>query len=395
MEKTSRKNPFNRIEKKAAASIAILVAVRMYGLFLIMPVFSASAGAYRGATDWLVGLAIGVYGLTQALFQVPMGLLSDFIGRKKVIVLGLCVFVAGSVIAALADTIWGVVIGRAVQGMGAIAATALALIADLSRESQRAKLMAIVGMSIGLSFMLAFVSGPHLAAWFGVSGLFWISAVLGVLSMAQLWFNVPEPEKLTAPVFHFRDLLNTLRQRELLVLDSYIFLLHAGMTALFVVLPALLVDTHNWPLSQHWKLYLPVLLASLLIMVPLLILQERNGWHRGLISVAMGALGLITAALSLAGSFAWLVLLLVLYFGLFNYLEASMPSFLSRVAQARFRGAAMGMFSTSEFLGAFCGGAGAGALLVWGAQAVYLVIGAVMLIAVLMFHRALLPRRAA
>ena len=243
-----------KTERRTAIAIAFMIALRMYGLFLILPVFSVYARDITGSTPFLVGMAIGIYGLTQAFLQIPMGFLSDIWGRKKVIALGLVLFLAGSVIAALASDVYTIIIGRAVQGMGAIAATGLALIADVSRPEQRSKMMAIVGVSIGLSFMLAFITGPMLARLYGLSGLFWVTAVLAALAILVLFVFITEPEKRIDRDYRFIEVVRSLRNKQLLLLDLGVFAIHASMSALFLVLPVILVNNFDWPVINHWHL---------------------------------------------------------------------------------------------------------------------------------------------
>ncbi|WP_198538108.1 MFS transporter [Marinicella sediminis] len=354
----------NSIEKRSALAIAFMIALRMYGLFLILPVFAIMGQEINGSTPVLLGVAVGVYGLTQAILQIPMGFLSDVWGRKKVITLGLTLFLTGSVIAALASSIEMIILGRLIQGMGAIASTGLALIADVSRPEQRGKMMGIVGSSIGLSFMLAFITGPILANLFGLSGLFWITALLAALALVVLWAFVNEPAKRTRRDYQWSELLFCIKQKQLVFMDLGIFVLHASMTALFLVLPVMLADQFGMPIETHWKVYLPVLLASLLIMVPMIILQEKFKKHHAFMLTSFLLLGLNFLLFTLGiSSLLLLALLLVVYFGLFNFLEAAMPALLSKTASEQYRGAAMGVFSSAEFLGAFMGGIGAGWLL--------------------------------
>ncbi|VAW33033.1 Inner membrane transport protein YajR [hydrothermal vent metagenome] len=355
---------FNPTEKKAAFSIAILIALRMYGLFLIMPVFSVYAKTLAGSTPFLTGLALGIYGLTQAGLQIPLGLASDFYGRKKILTIGLLIFIAGSVIAALSTSIYGVVVGRAIQGMGAIASTGMALIADVSRPEQRTKMMAIVGMSIGLAFMLAFITAPPLYGLFGVSGLFWITAILAVLALIQLHVFVSEPTKSIKKGFSFIEFCHTFKDMSLMSLNLSVFVLHAVMTAVFVVLPLILVEQLGFALPQHWKMYLPVLLLSVVLFIPMIILHEKLKKYFLFISLAL--FGLALSQLMLAwfnSSLLIIAAMLVLYFAFFNFLEAAMPAMLSRIAGTKYRGAAMGGYSTSQFLGAFVGASIAGAML--------------------------------
>lgn len=353
-----------KTERRTAIAIAFMIALRMYGLFLILPVFSVYARDITGSTPFLVGMAIGIYGLTQAFLQIPMGFLSDIWGRKKVIALGLGLFLIGSVIAAIASDIHTIIIGRAVQGMGAIAATGLALIADVSRPEQRSKMMAIVGVSIGFSFMLAFITGPMLARLYGLSGLFWVTAVLAALALLVLFVFIIEPEKRIDRDYRFIEVVSSLRNKQLLLLDLGVFAIHASMSALFLVLPVILVNNFDWPVINHWHLYLPVMVASLFIMIPLIFWQEKQKNHIRLMLVSFLLLGINFLLLHM-GMQQWLVIVvsLIVYFGLFNYLEASMPALLSKVATEQYRGAAMGAYSTSQFLGAFTGGAVGGYLM--------------------------------
>lgn len=348
----------NSLEKKSASAIAFMIALRMYGLFLILPVFAVYAVDIKGATPALVGLAIGVYGLTQAMLQIPMGFLSDVWGRKKVIALGLSLFIAGSVMAALADDIYWIVLGRMIQGTGAIASTGMALVADVSRPEQRGKMMAIIGSSIGLAFMLAFITGPILAAQIGLSGLFWFTAALALVALMVLVFVVQEPAKLKARDYSFNELVHCIKDKQLIMMDFGVFALHASMTALFLVLPVVLVQQFGLTLNQHWQLYLPVLILSVGIMVPMIIWQEKYKLQFKLIGTSFLLLGASLLLINWQQSLLFVMAVyLLLYFGLFNFLEAAMPSSVSKIVAEKYRGAAMGAFSTSQFLGAFAGGA--------------------------------------
>lgn len=354
----------NSLEKKSAWAIAFMIALRMYGLFLILPVFAVYAAQVPGSTPLLMGLAIGVYGLTQAMLQIPMGFLSDIWGRKKVLALGLGLFITGSVVAAMASDIYWIIVGRLVQGMGAIAATGLALVADVSRPEQRGKMMAVIGSSIGLSFMLAFITGPILVKWVGLNGLFWLTAALAVLAALVLWWVVEEPAKRKDRDYRFKEMWHCIRQKELLLMDVGVFALHASMTALFLVVPLVLVNRFDFALEHHWHLYLPVMILSLGIMLPLIIGQEKWQMHWPFMTGGFLLLAISLLLINLTPEHLWVLgATMVLYFGLFNYLEAAMPSALSRLAAEQYRGAAMGVFATSEFLGAFVGGALGGYLL--------------------------------
>jgi MFS family permease len=348
------------LERRASISLASIFALRMLGMFLLFPVLSLHADAYPDATPILVGWAIGIYGLTQALFQIPFGMLSDRLGRKRVIAAGLLVFALGSVVAALADTLHGVILGRAIQGVGAIAAAVMALAADLTREEHRTKAMAIIGVSIGMSFALAQVLGPVVTAWVGLPGLFWFTAVLALLGIAVLGLAVPNPVRTsfhrdTEPVVG--QFTRVLRDRQLLRLDAGVLILHLMMTANFVALPLALRDHAGVAEAQHWMVYLGVLAASIALMVPIILHGERSGRVKQVLALAvlvlaLGELGLAT----LHATIATLAAALVVYFTGFNVLEATLPSLVSRIAPADLKGTALAAFSTSQYLGAFIGG---------------------------------------
>jgi predicted MFS family arabinose efflux permease len=312
-----------------------------------------------------VGIAIGAYGLTQAILQIPFGMLSDRIGRKPVIYGGLAVFVLGSVIAALATTIEGVILGRIVQGAGAVSAAVTALTADLTRDEVRTRAMAGIGASIGLAFGLALVLGPAIARLWGLSGVFWSTAALAFGGILILWLVVPQPDRRSVhrdaePVAG--QLLGVLRDGQLLRMDFGIFSLHVMMTALFLVIPQTIVDA-GVPAEDHWTVYLPVLVASLVCMIPFIILAEGRGRIKPVFLGAIAALGATAAGFALwAGRLVPLLILLALFFTAVNLLEALLPSIVSKVARAGAKGTAMGVYSTSQFFGAFLGGTLGGAV---------------------------------
>lgn len=374
----------NRIEKKAAFSLASVFGVRMLGLFMILPVFAIYGEQLAGYSPLWLGLAIGAYGLTQALLQIPMGILSDKYGRKPVILAGLVVFLIGSIVAALSTSIYGVVAGRALQGMGAIASAILALAADLSREEQRPKVMATIGMFIGLSFTFAMILGPIIADTFGLSGLFWFTGLLTIIAMFMIQFMVPysvnkapRGDSVALP----EQIAKLVRDPQLFRLNLGVFILHMALTACFVTLPKQFVAS-GLALESHWKIYLPALLGSFFLMVPFMIIAMKKEQEKPMFT---GAIALLTLALfllwSLPSGLSSLVLSVVLFFTAFNYLEATLPSILSRLAPAGVKGSAMGIYSSSQFLGAFVGGIVGGVVAIrYGEQSIFLVMAFVSLI---------------
>ena len=363
-------------EKKVAFSLASVFGLRMMGLFMIMPVFALYGQHLEGFSPLWVGIAIGAYGLTQAVLQIPMGILSDRIGRKPVIMGGLLVFALGSVVAAMADSIYGVVAGRALQGMGAIAAAVLALAADLSRDEQRTKVMAIIGMCIGFSFALSLLVGPVVAQHLGLSGLFALTAGLALLGIVIVQLLVPNPvshapkgDTLAAPA----RIVQMLKNPQLIRLDAGIFILHLVLTAVFVALPLDLVDA-GFAKEEHWMLYFPAFIGAFFLMVPLIIIGVKRKNAKGMFQMALVillvSLGMMAA---FSHSLVWLSVAVVLFFTGFNYLEASLPSLIAKFCPVGEKGTAMGVYSTSQFLGAFCGGLiGGGAYQVLGATGVFI-----------------------
>ncbi|MGD8559252.1 MAG: MFS transporter [Gammaproteobacteria bacterium] len=347
-------------ERKSVYSLASIYALRMMGLFMILPVFALYAEHLQGTTPLLVGIAIGVYGLTQAAFQIPYGMLSDHLGRKKVITFGLLVFAVGSVVAAMADSIYGVIAGRALQGAGAIAAAIMALTADLTREEHRLSAMAVIGISIGISFMVSLILGPLLDQWIGVDGIFWLTAVLSLCALVVLNFVVPNPvqssfhrDAMTAP----QQLNEVLRDRQLLRLDFGVLALHMTLTATFVVLPLALRDVAQLASEDHWMVYAPVMLISMVMMIPFVILAESKRRMKEVFGAAIMTLAVAEVVLVLMhDSIAGIVFSLFLFFIAFNVLEATLPSLVAKIVSPERKGTAMGVFSSSQFLGAFLGG---------------------------------------
>ncbi len=349
-------------------SLALVYAFRMIGLFMILPVFSLYAEDYAGATPVLVGLAIGIYGLTQGLFQLPFGFLSDRVGRKRMIVLGLLLFCAGSVMAALADSIYAIIAGRGLQGMGAIAAVVMALAADLTREEMRMRIMAAIGMSIGLAFMFSMIVGPILAASVGISGIFWVTAALALFSIVLVLTITPTPDQQS---FHrdaqlsVADLSRVLANSELLKLDFGVFVLHMILSATFVLFPLVLRDHLGVTVDQHWKTYLPVFMLSILFMVPMILTAEKKHKMKFMFVAGISLVALSEFGLFLFHEYVWVFAMLVLFFSGFNFLEASMPSLVAKIAPADMKGSAMGLFSASQFIGAFSGGLLGGTMLAY------------------------------
>jgi MFS family permease len=372
------------LERRASFSLASIFSLRMLGLFLILPVFAIEASKYPGGTDpALIGLAMGVYGLTQALLQFPFGLASDRLGRKRVIIFGLLVFALGSFIAALAPSLTWLAIGRAVQGAGAVSAAVTALLADQTRDVVRTKSMALVGASIGLMFALSLVAAPLLVAFTGLSGLFGLTGGLALIGVAVVvWWVPPEPaEHKNLPRGR---LIEVLRLPALLRLNLGVFILHAVQLAMWMAVPALLVQAGLSP-AHHWWVYLPAVLASFVVMGATLFPMEKRGYLRAVFLSAVGLIALVQLgfwALALgAPSQLALGLLLFVFFCGFNVLEACQPSMVSKVAPAHARGAAMGVYNTLQSLGFFAGGALGGYLVkAVGPQGLFAVCAGAMLL---------------
>ncbi len=358
-------------EKRAVSTLAALYSLRMLGLFLVLPVMSLYGMQYEGSTPMLIGLAMGIYGATQAVLQMPLGILSDRISRKSVIVGGLAMFILGSVVAALSTSIYGLIIGRALQGSGAISGALMAMVSDLTSEQNRTKAMATIGASIGVSFAVAMLLGPVLTTHFGgLSGLFWATALLGLAGMALLFFVLPEPPVETLHCPH-RDTLpvpallwRVLRDPQLVRLNIGIYCLHMVLMASFVVVPHLLEKQLGLDRQHHWEVYLPILGGSFIAMIPLMVIGEKKGLVKQVFIFAVSALVFSLLFLGAAYQFnAALLSGLFLFFFAFNLLEAQLPSLVSKQTFVGGRGTAMGVYSTSQFLGIFTGGALGGFML--------------------------------
>ena len=369
-------SPMTALEKRATASLASIYALRMLGLFMLLPVLSLFTEQMPGSTPKLVGLTMGSYGLSQAILQIPFGLISDRINRKTVIVGGLILFVAGSVIAALADDIYGVLLGRTIQGCGAVSAAVMALLADLTQEVHRTKAMAVIGGSIAISFGVAMTAGPIIAHHFGISGIFWLIALLATLAIPVVLFMVPKPGQVKIhrdAEYIPAELGSVLKNADLLRLNYGIFALHLILMASFVVVPLRLRDA-GLDSSQHWLVYLPILVTSMAAIIPFVILAEKKRKMKpifigAIATLLLANLGFIVFHEQLIG----LIVCLWIFFSGFNLLEATLPSLISKTAPGDLKGTAMGIYSSSQFLGAFLGGASGGWLYgEFGAIAVFI-----------------------
>lgn len=387
------------LEVRASVSLASIFGLRMLGLFLILPVFAVHATSLPGGDNaTLVGLAMGMYGLTQAIGQIPFGMASDKFGRKRIIVIGLLLFIAGSLLAAIDTHIIWVIIGRAVQGAGAVSAAVTALIADSTRDEHRTKAMALVGASIGLTYAASLVIAPVLYAAVGMRGMFLLVAALAAAAIAVVLFVVPQAPPRAPERASFADVL---RDGELMRMNFGVFALHAIQMSMFVVLPSVLVTAGGLSIDQHWKIYLPVVLASFVLMLPPIFLGEKRGRMKQVFVSAIALLlivevGLRSAVVQPQLSFELLVMLLLAFFVAFNILEASQPSLVSRLAPEGARGAALGVYNTMMAIGLFAGGAGGGLLAQhFGGPAVF-TAGCLLTVAWLIIASSMknLPRRA-
>ncbi|SMM99119.1 Putative transport protein [uncultured Candidatus Thioglobus sp.] len=347
----------NKQERFFALKISSIMATRMFGLFMIFPIFSVYATQYENTTPYLIGLAIGIYGLTQALLQIPFGYLSDQYGRKPLLIIGLVLFFIGSVVAANASDIIHVVIGRALQGSGAISAVLMAFLADFVSEEQRSKANAFVGMQIGIAFTLSLLIGPIITVNLGISGLFWVIAMLSIVAFVIVLTlpHIKPHKQYVLSVNSIKQVLTT----QLLKLDFSIFSLHLILTCMFIAVPVLLVENKIVlsDLSDNWSVYLPVMLLSFVGMLPMIIVAEKMKKHKIVLIIAI-AIMLISQLLFYKTPLTYLSfsVLLTLFFIAFNAMEAMLPSLISKTASVDKRGLAMGMYSTSQFLGAFVGG---------------------------------------
>ena len=346
----------NSTERLFVLKISLVMAVRMLGLFMLFPVMSVYASDYENTTPFLIGMAIGIYGLTQALFQIPFGYLSDRFGRKPILLLGLLIFLLGSVVAAYSSNIIFVVIGRALQGCGAISAVLMAFLADSISEDNRVKANAFVGFQIGVAFMFSLIIGPIITSKIGLSGLFWAIALLSISAMLIV-FSLEQSK----PVNYYRLSFGAFKEalsRELITLDFSIFSLHLILASGFIVMPLLIMENQIVSMVDNWQLYLPAVIFSFIGMIPLIIISEKfkKTKHILLFSIFLLIISQIIFFI-LELNFSVFLLTLTIFFIAFNTIEAILPSLMSRIASRSKRGLAMGIFSTSQFLGTFTGGA--------------------------------------
>lgn len=355
-------NNLNSLEKRAAVSLALIFSMRMLGLFMLMPILAVYGQDLEGVSPLWIGIAIGAYGLTQALFQIPMGWLSDRYGRRKIIVVGLVIFAIGSIVAGFATSIEMVTLGRAIQGMGAIASAVLALASDVTREEQRPKVMAVIGMCIGLSFAVALVLGPMIAHSFGLSGVFFITAIMALVGIVIVLTLVPNSftQSFSGEVTASKsNIVSMFFNGQLVRLDVGVLVLHWMMTSIFIAYPILLTDT-GLNIDDHWQVYLPVLLLSFVFMVPMIIIAAKKSIEKKLFLIAIAMLAISSGLMMISHSIWPLIMTVFIFFIGFNFLEASLPAHVSRLAPAGQKGAAMGVYSSSQFLGAFLGGVSGG-----------------------------------
>lgn len=346
----------SREERQVSIRLAMLFAVRMLGLFLLTPVFADAALSLSGGDQkWLVGMALGAYGMTQALMQIPFGLLSDRFGRRPIILVGLSLFVLGGVICALSDAVVWILVGRAIQGLGAVSAAITAWVADATRPEVRTKAMAMVGGSIGFSFAASMVLSPILVHALGLSGLFWVISLLGFLCLLLATFLVPSYPMHDPAISHV-PVRDVLRNSSLIRLNIGVFLLHFVLMALFVVLPSLLIAQSQLHLGQLWQVYAPVIVLALVLMVPAIIVIETRYYHRQGLLWSVGVLALLFFVWSWASYSFWVsVAMLVVFFVIFNVLEGLQPSMVSRVTPAQHKGLALGLFNMCQAAGVATG----------------------------------------
>jgi MFS family permease len=361
MSSTPSIDKMNSTELRASASLASIYGLRMLGMFLILPIFAIYAETLpSGKSHLMIGLALGAYGLTQAIFQLPFGIASDRFGRKRVIYVGLVLFVIGSLVAGLADDLPMIILGRSIQGAGAVSAAVTALVADLTREEHRTKAMAMIGGTIGITFAMSLILGPVLNNLIGVSGIFLMTAVLAAAAILVVKFVVPDP---VVSSFHSDaqaktgKLKEVLKDTQLLRLNYGIFALHAAQMAMFVVVPFAIKDTSGMQANDHWLIYLPVLVSSFILMLPAIIYAEKKAKLKQVFVGAIAMMFVAQLVFAFSINYFWgIVFSLGAYFVAFNVLEASLPSIITKIAPAASKGTAIGVYNTTQSLGVFVGG---------------------------------------
>ena len=362
----------NTTERLIALKVSLIMSVRMLGLFMLFPVMSVYADNYQGSTPFLIGIAIGIYGLTQAILQIPFGYLSDRYGRKPLLIIGLLIFLVGSIIAANSSNILFVIIGRALQGGGAISAVLMAFLADSVSEENRAKANAFVGFQIGVAFMLSLIIGPIITSRVGMTGLFWVIALLSVLAMLIVLSLAK-----SKPVDYYRLSLSAFKEtlnRQLITLDFSVFSLHLILASGFIVMPLLIMNNEIVSMVDNWQLYLPAVILSFVVMIPMIVISEKFKKSKYILLFSIVLL-IVSQVIFFIADLNFLVFLITLtiFFIAFNSVEAILPSLLSRTATPSKRGLAMGIFSTSQFLGTFIGGAIGGLIYdIYGLNSVFL-----------------------
>lgn len=388
-------------QSRAVGSLAALYIFRMLGLFMVLPVLSLSGEDYAGSNVFLLGVALGIYGLTQAVLQIPFGLLSDRFGRKPLIFLGLLLFTFGSVVAALADSVEGLILGRALQGSGAIAGVIMAMVGDLTSEENRTKAMASIGASIGVAFALALILGPFIAGFTivevtGVRLLFWAAVVLSVVGIAVLIWLIPRASSAQQKVsqLSFDHLKIVINDSQSVLLYLGVFTLHFVLMAFFVVMP-LLLEGASLPRNEHSWVYLVAMLLSFMVMIPLMIVGEKKGWVKTFILLAIMLLIITLIMVGLLSQRLWLLMVcLGLFFIAFNYLEANLPSLLTKILPPESKGAGSGVFATCQFLGAALGGIVSGTVYsYWGLTAVMLSAGGLLVLWLIAARAMIIPER--
>ena len=382
-------------ETRSVASLAALYIVRMLGLFMVLPVLALSGSEYADSSVFLLGVALGVYGLTQACLQIPFGMLSDYYGRKPLIAVGLIIFALGSIVAASAETIYGLIVGRALQGAGAIAGVVMAMVADLTTDDNRTKAMATIGASIGIAFALSLVIGPAISGFGSVRWIFWLTLVLSLVGVVILIWGVPSPprEKLT-PALSSESIESVLLNADLWRLNFGIFTLHAVLMGLFLVVPILL-ESVDIPQLHHSWVYLGVMGSSFFLMVPLIIIGERKHKVKSvfLVLVLLAALALVGLSF-FASDVMFILTAILLFFIGFNYLEATLPSLMSKTVSNSQRGAGSGLFSTCQFLGAATGGIAGGWLVTsFGVSTLLMVCSGALMVWWLLALTMVVPKR--